>query len=123
MSDTHWSTQKEEAAGYWQLAFFLAIFKLLPVVILRILAFPVGFCYFLFSKRARELSRLYLDRVCPATEGEPLKRLTPLKHIIAFSLSLIEKLEAWSGRVSFSRIHFQDDDVMDLVQRLKARPI
>jgi len=112
MSDTHWSTQKEEAAGYWQLAFFLAIFKLLPVIILRILAFPVGFCYFLFSRRARELSAQYLQRL-------PIPKLTPLKHIIAFSLTLIEKLEAWSGKVSFSRIHFQDDDITELVQRLE----
>jgi predicted LPLAT superfamily acyltransferase len=117
MKDTHWSAQKEEAAGYGQLAFLLFIFKLLPIGILRLICFPVGFCYFLFSKRAREHSRLYLDRLSAATDGE--KKYSPLRHIIAFSLALVEKLEAWSGRVSFSRIHFQDDDIPELMEGLE----
>jgi predicted LPLAT superfamily acyltransferase len=117
VKDTHWSAQKEEASGYWLLAFTLFIFKLLPIGVLRFLCFPVGFFYFLFSKRAREHSRLYLDRLSSVMGGG--KKFSPLKHIIAFSLSLVEKLEAWSGRVSFSRIHFQDDDIKELVQQLE----
>jgi predicted LPLAT superfamily acyltransferase len=117
MKDSHWSTQKEKAAGYWLLAFTLFIFKLLPVMILRLLCFPVGFCYFLFSKKARENSRLYLRRLSLATGNK--KKYGSLKHIIAFSLSLVEKLEAWRGKVSFKRIHFQDDDIMELVRRLE----
>jgi predicted LPLAT superfamily acyltransferase len=65
----------------------------------------------------RGRSRLYLDRLFLATGGE--KKFSILKHIIAFSLGLIEKLETWRGRVSFSRIHFQDDDITELLQRLE----
>ena len=122
MSDTHWSTQKEHAAGYWQLAFMLFIFKLLPVVILRIIAFPVGFFYFLFSGRAVKLSGLYLRRLdsfVSSGGGRIRKRLSSLKHIIAFSLALVEKLEAWSGRVSFKRIHYMDDDIAGLLDLLE----
>jgi predicted LPLAT superfamily acyltransferase len=117
MKDSHWSTQKEKAAGYWLLAFTLFIFKILPTIILRLLCFPVGFFYFLFSKKAREHSRLYLRRLSLATNSE--KKFSSLRHIIAFSLSLVEKIEAWSGKVSFKRIHFQDDDITELVQRLE----
>jgi predicted LPLAT superfamily acyltransferase len=119
VKDSHWSTQKEEAAGYWTLAFLLFIFRLLPIIVLRILCFPVGFCYFLFSKQARKHSQLYLRRLSLAANSG--KKFSSLKHIIAFSLSLIEKLEAWSGKVSFNRIHFQDDDIPDLLQHLEHR--
>jgi predicted LPLAT superfamily acyltransferase len=95
----------------------LFIFKILPVVILRLLCFPVGFCYFLFSKRAREHSRLYLERLSSARSGG--RKLNPIKHIIAFSLALVEKIEAWSGRVQFSRIHFQDDDMPEFAEGLE----
>jgi predicted LPLAT superfamily acyltransferase len=119
VKESHWSTQKEEASGYWLLAFTLFIFKLLPVMCLRPLCFVVGFSYFLFSKRARAHSRLYLDRLSAVMKNE--KKFSSLKHIIAFSLSLLEKLEAWSGKVSFKRIHFQDDDIAELIQRLEHK--
>ncbi|MCL2066637.1 MAG: hypothetical protein FWG99_04150 [Treponema sp.] len=117
MKNVHWSAQKEEAAGYWQLAFFLFIFKILPVIFLRLLCFPVGFFFYLFSKRARDFSRLYLQRLSSFTGGQ---KYYPLKHIISFSLSLVEKLEAWSGKVSFKRIYFNDDDIKDLAKRLES---
>jgi predicted LPLAT superfamily acyltransferase len=119
VKDSHWSTQKEMAGGYWLLAFTLFIFKLLPVMGLRILCFPVGFCYFLFSKRARERSQLYCRRLSVVIGNE--KKFSVLKHIIAFSLALVEKLEAWSGKVSFKRIHFQDDDITELIPQLEHR--
>jgi predicted LPLAT superfamily acyltransferase len=46
----HWSRQKEQAS-YWHIKFLLILFKIFPVIILRIIAFPVGFFYFLFSKK------------------------------------------------------------------------
>ncbi|GHV95875.1 hypothetical protein AGMMS50293_21950 [Spirochaetia bacterium] len=111
MSDSHWSTHKEAAAGYWHVRLMLIFFRILPIIFLRLIAFPVGFCYFLFSKRTRHQSRCYLQRVG--------KKLSPLPHILAFSLALVEKVEAWGGRVSFRRIHFQDDDIGDLMSRLE----
>jgi predicted LPLAT superfamily acyltransferase len=117
VKDSHWSTQKEKAAGYWLLAFTLFIFKLLPTIILRLLCFPVGFCYFIFSRKTREHSRFYFRRLSSVIGNG--KKFSVLKHIIAFSLSLVEKIEAWSGKVSFSRIHFQDDDIQELVQMLE----
>jgi predicted LPLAT superfamily acyltransferase len=117
VKDSHWTTHKEITSGYWVLAFTLFIFKLLPVIILRLLCFPVGFFYFIFSKRARDYSRLYLSRLSSFIDNG--KKFSILRHFIAFSLSLVEKLEAWRGKVSFKRIHFQDDDIKELAQKLE----
>jgi predicted LPLAT superfamily acyltransferase len=118
----HWSEHGEEAAGYWHIKLLFLMFRALPVLFLRLCAFPVSFFYYLFSKRAREESRRYLKKVAGALyAGAPGKRvlLHPLKHILAFSLTLVEKVEAWGGKVLFDRIHFQEDDIGDLVAGLE----
>jgi predicted LPLAT superfamily acyltransferase len=119
MNDSHWSRHREAAAGYWHVRIMLVFFRLLPVVLLRLIAFPVGFCYFLCSKRARDQSHRYLQRAIPAAESRPEKQRPVLLHILAFSLALVEKVEAWGGKVSFKRIHFQDDGSGDLLERLE----
>ena len=112
MRDSHWS-RRGEAACYWHVRLMLICFRLLPAILLRLIAFPVGFCYFLCSKQAREESRRYLRRVSPA------KKLPSLSHILAFSLALVEKVEAWGGKVPFKRIRFEDDDIGGLAARLE----
>lgn len=113
MKDSHWSRKREAAAGYWHVRLMLIFFRLLPVIFLRLIAFPVGLCYFLFSKQAREQSRQYLRHLDPA------KKRPSLPHILAFALALVEKVEAWGGKVSFRRIHFQDDHIGELAARLE----
>ena len=120
MSDSHWSRHREAAAGYWHVRLMLIFFRLLPVIFLRLIAFPVGFCYFLLSKNARNLSRRYLQHAAGAVQQHAeVKKLSPLAHILAFSLALVEKVEAWGGKVPFKRIHFQDDDIGELAERLE----
>jgi len=121
----HWSQHKEQAAGYWQLQFLLALFRLFPAVILRVIAFPVGFFYFLFSKKGRTESRRYLLAISPFIMDPKLakkcrSRFGPLRHIISFSLTLIEKLQAWGGRFPLKNIHFQDDDIKELINELES---
>ena len=123
-NSAHWSQQNEQAAGYWQLKFLLVLFKILPVLVLRIIAFPVGFFYFFFSKRGRTESRRFLQNAAafiedPKTAKKCRSPFGALRHIISFSLSLIEKIQSWAGRYSFKNIHFQDDDVSDLIGRLE----
>ena len=120
----HWSRHKE-AAGYFTIKFFLALFKCLPVFFMRVLAFPVGFVYFLFSKRGRTESARFLQRVIPLINDPPLVKkcrspFAPLRHIISFSLALVEKLQAWSGKFLFKDILFHDDDIGELIRELEA---
>jgi len=43
----------------------------------------------------------------------------PLRHIVSFSLALVEKIESWGGKFQFKHIHFQNDDIEELVQELE----
>ena len=101
------------------------LFRMLPVILLRLIAFPVGFFYFLFSKKTRAHSQAFLERVYvyQSTAGNCLdrrgKKLNSLLHFIAFALSLVEKVEAWGGKALFKRVHFCDDDIGDLISRLE----
>jgi len=123
-NSSHWSKQKEKAAGYWHVKLLLVLFRLFPVIILRIIAFPVGFFYFLFSKKARAESRRYLQKAAPFVTRQDTARkcLSPfgaLRHIVSFSLSLVEKLQAWGGKFKFKNIHFQNDDAEELINELE----
>jgi predicted LPLAT superfamily acyltransferase len=115
----HWSEHQEQALGYWQVRFLLFLFRLLPVYFLRCLAFPVGFFYYVFSKKGRDESRRYLKKVAAVQRGDKSPPRSPLRHIIAFSITLVEKLESWGGKFFLDRVHFHDDDIQDLKDRLE----
>ena len=120
----HWSRQNEQAAGYWQLKFLLVLFRLLPVIFLRVIAFPVGFFYFLFSKRGRTESKRFLKTIAPLisdpkTVKKCRSRFGPLRHIVSFSLALVEKLQSWGGKFPFKDINFHDDDAGQLIRDLE----
>jgi predicted LPLAT superfamily acyltransferase len=121
----HWSQQKEQAA-YWHTQILLILFKVFPVIILRILAFPVGFFYFLFSKKGRTESRRFLEKAIPFIKDPVLAEkcrlpFGSLRHIISFSLSLVEKLQSWGGKFPFKDIHFQEDSIGELIQELENK--
>jgi predicted LPLAT superfamily acyltransferase len=123
-SSGHWSKQKEKAAGYWHFKFLLILFRFLPVIFLRILAFPVGFFYFLFSKNARVESSRFLARAAPFVDSpETAKKCRssfgPLRHIVSFSLNLVEKLQSWGVKFSSANLHYQDDDIGEFAEGLE----
>jgi predicted LPLAT superfamily acyltransferase len=117
---SHWSEYREESAGYGLLKLTLLMFRALPAPILKLCAFPVSLCYYIFSKRARDESRRYLKKAAAKlrTEGRILA-INPLAHILAFSLTVIEKMEAWGGKIALKNICFQEDDCGDLMERLE----
>jgi predicted LPLAT superfamily acyltransferase len=118
----HWSELPEQASRYWHVRLLLLLFKYLPMIIVRILTFPVTLSYFVVSKRSRDESRRYLERLAGALrrDGQGKKlRISVFRHFHAFALTVVEKVEAWGGKVSLSRIHFQEDDITDLRARLQ----
>jgi predicted LPLAT superfamily acyltransferase len=121
MRSPHWSKYGEQAAGYWPLKLLLILFRVLPAEFLRFCAVPVSLCYYVFSRRAREESRLFLEKAAASlgAGGRNLK-LSSFRHILAFSLTVIEKVEAWGGKIPLDRVHFQDDDdIGELIERLE----
>jgi predicted LPLAT superfamily acyltransferase len=120
----HWSQHKEKAAGYWHVKLLLVLYRVFPIIILRIIAFPVGFFYFLFSAKARIASGRFLQKAAPLIDRPEIAKkcrspLGPLRHIVSFSLNLVEKLESWGGKFQYKNIHFQDDDIGELIQELE----
>ena len=118
-SSTHWSQQKEKVAGYWHIKLMLIFFRLFPTIILRFLAFPVGFFYFVFSKKARAESKRFLTKAAAHVENQKTAKkcrspLGPLRHIVSFALALVEKLESWGGKFDFGNVHFHNDDIGEL---------
>jgi predicted LPLAT superfamily acyltransferase len=90
----------------------------LMVLGLRLLARPLttpvvhaaALYFFLFSRRAREMSRDYLRRIareCPASGLKPDGRCV-YRHFLAFALAIRDKLDAWSGRIDYDQVGFDD---------------
>ena len=94
------------------------LLKLMPPIVMRVLAFPVGFFFWLFAPKARRVSAAYLAALHAADPSQ--RRRHTLKHILSFAIALTEKVEVWAGKFSFKQIHFQDDDVAELVHELEA---
>jgi len=122
--NVHWSRQKEQAAGYWHVKILLIAYWVFPKIIMRILSYAVGFFYFLFSKRSRNESRRFLLRAAAfLSKSKTGKKCASysgvLRHIISFSLTVVEKLHSWGGKFPFKNIHFEDDDIGDLIEALE----
>ncbi|MBP3773635.1 MAG: hypothetical protein J6I53_13270 [Treponema sp.] len=108
--NTQWyEVRQSHNLGYRLMFFALRVF---PAPLMRLLAYAVGFFYWLFDKKTRRVSRLYLSKVG--------KRST-LKHICSFALNLVENVQTWAGKFSVTDLNFRDDDVQDLLSHVKAK--
>ena len=108
----HWSNQKEKGKG-WMRAITLFSIRVLPGILIRILAIPVGFFFWLISGPERKAIADYLKRVRPGHKPYTL----PL--FLAFSITIIEKVESWAGKIRLGKIHFQQDDINAIWKELE----
>ena len=108
----HWSNQHEKGKG-WMRAITLFCIRILPGVVVRIFAVPVGFFFWLISGPERKAIVNYLKRVRPGRKPYTL----PL--FLAFSITIIEKVESWAGKIRFGKIHFQQDDITAIWKELE----
>ncbi|MDR2841658.1 MAG: hypothetical protein LBV52_00465 [Spirochaetaceae bacterium] len=115
----HWSKQKEEASG-WQLKLLLFMVRVLPLVFVKLCAYIVSFFYFIFCRRFRRESKRFFDNVALFTGNKKLRK-NSFKHCLSFSLAIIEKMEAWSGKIYLDRVHFKNDDINILVAGLEKK--
>jgi predicted LPLAT superfamily acyltransferase len=70
--------------------------------------------FFLFSRRARAMSRDYLRHIareCPASGLGPDRRCV-YRHILAFAHAIRDKLDAWSGRIDYAQVTFDDHSML-----------
>ncbi|HTX25317.1 MAG TPA: hypothetical protein VMD03_11740 [Steroidobacteraceae bacterium] len=90
----------------------------LMVLGLRLLGRPVttpfvyaaALYFFLFSRRARAMSREYLRHIALEAPECGLKpdSACAYRHFVAFAHAIRDKLDAWSGRLDYAQVHFDD---------------
>lgn len=121
---TQWYEVKQNHNLGYRLTFFLL--KLLPSALMRFLAFPIGFFYWVFGKKARSFSRDYLLKMqffllsdFDSGKAKKIPRST-LRHIESFALNLVENIQSWAGKFSFEDVAWQKDDVADLVSNING---
>lgn len=117
-SEKHWSQKKEAVSSYKGLHFLLVLSKFVPHVVIKLIVMPVSLFYFFFSQPGKTHSKEFLNRVATIT-GK--KETSVLKHFASFALNLVEKMQSWSGKFSFKKICFQQDDVGELVEQLEKK--
>lgn len=119
VSEQHWSEEKEVISSNKPLKYLLHLLKYFPRFFVHSLIFPVGFFYYIFSKHARIVCSIYQKQLQEFTDNKIPKKISPYKQIVSFCLCVLEKMEGWLGKVKFSRISYQDDDIQELLERLR----
>jgi predicted LPLAT superfamily acyltransferase len=66
--------------------------------------------FFVSSRRARAASRDYLARVAAVKPDSGLNAgaLSVYRHFLSFARNIVDKQEAWLGRIDYSRVRFED---------------
>ncbi len=115
----HWADEKEVVKSSRAIKLLFRLFDVLPGWMVRALIYPVSFFYFIFSKRARDDTKLYQKNLREYTGGKIPAKVSSYRQILSFSLCVLEKMEGWLGNVSLDKIEFQDDDVVGLINQLE----
>lgn len=117
--NVHWSDEAEAIKSNKPLKFLLILFKLLPTFVVHLFCIPVSFFFFIFVSHARHDARDYQKQLKKYTNGKVPLKISGYQQILSFSLCILEKMEGWLGKVKFDRIRYQNDDVEDILQRLR----
>ena len=117
----HWSEEKEVVSTNNALKFLLLLLKITPRWFVHFLVLPVGFFYFLCSRRGRTECRLYQNQLKEFTNGAVPKRVSAYNQIESFSLCIVERMEGWLGKYRFKDLITHDDDLAELIERLNNR--
>ena len=122
-TDEHWTQKREEVSSSRPIVFLVWLVSHLPLWFVGLLAFPISFFYFACSKRARNESRAYQNRLLRYTAGKDdrIRRPHIYRHIVSFALCIIEKIEGWCGKIGFNKINLHDDDVTLLIEELDRK--
>lgn len=117
--DTHWTKSKEVIKTNKPLKLVLILLKFIPGVVVRALIYPVSFFYWIFSSDARKAAVIYQKQLREFTGHNVPKRISSYRQIFSFALCIVEKLEGWLGKIKFSKIQYQNDDITSVLELLK----
>jgi predicted LPLAT superfamily acyltransferase len=104
-----WATTRERGSLLMMRLMVLGL-KLLARPVTTPFVHAAALYFFLFGRRARAISREYLQRIAREVPGSGLKpdRRCVYRHFVAFAHAIRDKLDAWSGRLDHSHVKFED---------------
>lgn len=112
-NDDHWSRQHERGSGVG-LRIILGSYRLVGDGAARAMLPFIVFWHFLFATIARRASLDYLARLERHSGSTPPATLfNSYRHMLAFANAAVDKLAAWSGNISQSRIRFPEQETFE----------
>lgn len=108
-----WARSRERGAFALMCLLYLALRLPLRPLTLPIVRLTTLY-FFLFGRRGREASLAYLrrlERVAPEL-GVRADRRTAYRHFTAFADAILDKLDAWAGRIHYGNITFERHEEM-----------
>ena len=104
---SHWA-QVEERGIIWGMHFLLKVYLLLGRKVLQIFLYPVVSYYWLINRKGRLASQQYLQRVSSYQPDSLINDslYSSYKHFISFANALIDKLAAWSGKLTLDDVEY-----------------
>ena len=103
-----------ERGSFFAARLMVTLLAALPRPVVAPLAHIATAWFFLFGRRARAASRDYLGRVAaarPALVGTGWR--WQYRHFQAFARAIVDKLDAWSGRLDLARVRFDGRGGLD----------
>lgn len=116
---THWADNKEVVRTNILLKFTLLLIKITPGFLLRIIIYIVSFFFYIFSPKAIKSVRLYQHNLKNFTNGTTPKVIRSYPQILSFAFCIVEKMEGWLGKIKFSQIEYQNDDIDSILDDLR----
>lgn len=100
----HWA-KRPEVPGLFGMKLLLTIQRLLGRKVCQLLLPPVTYVYYLCAKQGRAASELYLQRLqeYARAQGHTLPEVSVFAHFAHFSAAMLDKIDAWQGRLRIGR--------------------
>lgn len=118
----HWTKLKETASTRRSLRLFFFIYKVLHLKYIFLVLHPITFFYYCFSPRKRAVSSAFFQHITrynPAIKPSPK---TVYHHFYSFSLSLVERIAAWTQDIKVSDLIIKNHEVyQEIITNLKQK--
>ena len=107
-----WYKIKEKSAGKFRLILSLYLYKIFGKKVLNIIAFFVSFFTFIGNRDLRKYSKNYFKILYEYTKNEKLKPtvINSFKHVLSYSYSLVDKIEAYLQNFKSENIEFFSEE-------------
>jgi predicted LPLAT superfamily acyltransferase len=104
-----WAATRERGALFMMWLMFRGV-KLLSRPLATPFIYLSAAYFFVFSRRARAASRDYLARVAAVApeSGVDARSRHVFRHILSFARAIVDKQNAWLGRIDYSQVGIED---------------